>query len=121
MLSSGLPLSNANRFSRMRVSRHGSLNIVTLLQFYKAGIRTLTFHQVLKKYSNIHNYYILLKKTRIKITKTNNIIVVFQEVNGCVVVNPEHLTKGTGGGTFARLQIVSDNENKRIAAQIVRI
>ncbi|KAJ8713937.1 hypothetical protein PYW08_007557 [Mythimna loreyi] len=44
-----------------------------------------------------------------------------KEVNGCVVVNPEHLTKGTGGGTFARLRIASDNDDKRIAAQIVRI
>lgn len=45
----------------------------------------------------------------------------FQDVNGCVVVNPEHLTKGTGGGTFARLLIASDNNDKKISAQIVRI
>ncbi|XP_022817574.1 DNA polymerase alpha subunit B isoform X2 [Spodoptera litura] len=44
-----------------------------------------------------------------------------KEVNGCVVVNPEHLTKGTGGGTFARLLIQSDKDDKKIAAQIVRI
>ncbi|XP_030035183.2 DNA polymerase alpha subunit B [Manduca sexta] len=45
-----------------------------------------------------------------------------KDVNGCVVVNPEHLTKGTGGGTFARVLISSSNEhNISIAAQIVRI
>ncbi|XP_049877465.1 DNA polymerase alpha subunit B [Pectinophora gossypiella] len=45
-----------------------------------------------------------------------------KEVDGCVVVNPEHLTKGTGGGTFARLLIANDDQNnKTIAAQIVRI
>ncbi|XP_026734984.1 DNA polymerase alpha subunit B isoform X1 [Trichoplusia ni] len=44
-----------------------------------------------------------------------------KDVNGCVVVNPEHLTKGTGGGTFARLLIASDNNDKKISAQIVRI
>ncbi|CAB3248945.1 unnamed protein product [Arctia plantaginis] len=45
-----------------------------------------------------------------------------KEVNGCVVVNPEHLTKGTGGGTFARISIANDNNShKSIAAQIVRI
>ncbi|KAH9636662.1 hypothetical protein HF086_003480 [Spodoptera exigua] len=44
-----------------------------------------------------------------------------KEVNGCVVVNPEHLTKGTGGGTFARLLIQNLKDDKKIAAQIVRI
>ncbi|XP_045528050.1 DNA polymerase alpha subunit B isoform X1 [Pieris brassicae] len=43
-----------------------------------------------------------------------------KEMNGCVVVNPEHLTKGTGGGTFARLLITNQDTNS-IAAQIVRI
>ncbi|CAH2045616.1 unnamed protein product, partial [Iphiclides podalirius] len=45
-----------------------------------------------------------------------------KEVNGCVVVNPEHLTKGPGGGTFARI-LVSNNDElpKSVAAQIVRI
>lgn len=45
-----------------------------------------------------------------------------KEVNGSVIVNPEHLTKGTGGGTFARLQIASHRDSElKIAAQIVRI
>ncbi|XP_045502628.1 DNA polymerase alpha subunit B isoform X1 [Colias croceus] len=45
-----------------------------------------------------------------------------KEVNGCVVVNPEHLTKGTGGGTFARMIISDDNDlSKSIAVQILRI
>ncbi|XP_026315166.1 DNA polymerase alpha subunit B [Hyposmocoma kahamanoa] len=44
-----------------------------------------------------------------------------KEVNGCVVVNPEHLAKGTGGGTFARLLISADEQQRNIAAQIVRI
>ncbi|XP_075982564.1 DNA polymerase alpha subunit B [Anticarsia gemmatalis] len=43
-----------------------------------------------------------------------------KDANGCVVVNPEHLTKGTSGGTFARLLISNDND-KKIAAQILRI
>lgn len=47
---------------------------------------------------------------------------VFQEVNGSVVINPEHLTKGEGGGTFARVLITPDiNPPSGIAAQIVRI
>ncbi|KAJ0173714.1 hypothetical protein K1T71_010863 [Dendrolimus kikuchii] len=44
-----------------------------------------------------------------------------KEVNGCVVVNPEHLSKGPGGGTFARLLISTDGPSRRIAAQIIRI
>ncbi|XP_072929988.1 DNA polymerase alpha subunit B isoform X2 [Epargyreus clarus] len=44
-----------------------------------------------------------------------------KEVNNCVVVNPEHLTKGPGGGTFARLLISGHEETPKIAAQIVRI
>lgn len=42
-------------------------------------------------------------------------------MNGCVVVNPEHLTKGTGGGTFARMLISVEKDTKKIAAQILRI
>ncbi|XP_047537222.1 DNA polymerase alpha subunit B [Vanessa atalanta] len=45
-----------------------------------------------------------------------------KEVNGCVVVNPERLAKGVGGGTFARLLITPDiNPPGGVAAQIVRI
>ncbi|CAK1583502.1 unnamed protein product [Parnassius mnemosyne] len=45
-----------------------------------------------------------------------------KEVNGCVVVNPEHLTKGSGGGTFARMLVtVESNLPKGICAQILRI
>ncbi|XP_034834099.1 DNA polymerase alpha subunit B [Maniola hyperantus] len=45
-----------------------------------------------------------------------------KEVNGCVVVNPEHLTKGVGGGTFARILVTPDtNQPISMAAQIVRI
>ncbi|VVD06040.1 unnamed protein product [Leptidea sinapis] len=43
-----------------------------------------------------------------------------KQVNGCVVVNPERLTKGISGGTFARL-LVSCGDKLDIAAQIVRI
>lgn len=28
-----------------------------------------------------------------------------KEVDGSIVVNPEHLTKGSSGGTFARIQV----------------
>ncbi|CAH2094507.1 unnamed protein product [Euphydryas editha] len=45
-----------------------------------------------------------------------------KEVNGSVVINPEHLTKGEGGGTFARVLIAPDiNPPSGVAAQIVRI
>ncbi|CAG9789223.1 unnamed protein product [Diatraea saccharalis] len=44
-----------------------------------------------------------------------------KEINGCVVVNPEHLTKGTGGGTFARLLVSAEKESRKICAQILRI
>ncbi|CAG4931941.1 unnamed protein product [Parnassius apollo] len=45
-----------------------------------------------------------------------------KEVNGCVVVNPEHLTKGSGGGTFARMLVTVESElSKGICAQILRI
>ncbi|XP_041969121.1 DNA polymerase alpha subunit B isoform X2 [Aricia agestis] len=52
----------------------------------------------------------------------SNFRYFIKNVEGCVVVNPEHLTKGTGGGTFARM-LVSNNGNPTIdiAAQIVRI
>ncbi|KAM3962543.1 DNA polymerase alpha subunit B isoform 2-T2 [Aphomia sociella] len=45
-----------------------------------------------------------------------------KEVNGCVVVNPEHLTKGLGGGTFARVLVDGDSQPAEfISAQIIRI
>ncbi|CAK1552252.1 unnamed protein product [Leptosia nina] len=44
-----------------------------------------------------------------------------KDINGCLVVNPEHLTKGMGGGTFARLLISDIDNSNSIAAQIVRI
>ncbi|XP_013170919.1 PREDICTED: DNA polymerase alpha subunit B isoform X2 [Papilio xuthus] len=52
----------------------------------------------------------------------SNFRYFIKDVNGCVVVNPEHLTKGTGGGTFSRI-LITDNGDlpKNIAAQIVRI
>lgn len=28
-----------------------------------------------------------------------------QDVNGCICINPEHLTKGTVGGSFARILV----------------
>ncbi|KAL4709834.1 hypothetical protein ACJJTC_000321 [Scirpophaga incertulas] len=43
------------------------------------------------------------------------------EVNGCVVLNPEHLVKGSGGGTFARVLISSEKGSRKICAQILRI
>ncbi|KAI8425179.1 hypothetical protein MSG28_007004 [Choristoneura fumiferana] len=44
-----------------------------------------------------------------------------KEVNGSIVVNPERLTKGTGGGTFARLLVNVDAGTRNVAAQIMRI
>ncbi|RVE55324.1 hypothetical protein evm_000222 [Chilo suppressalis] len=51
----------------------------------------------------------------------SNLRYFVKEVNGCVVVNPEHLTKGTGGGTFARVLVSAQKETKKICAQILRI
>ncbi|KPJ18114.1 DNA polymerase alpha subunit B [Papilio machaon] len=52
----------------------------------------------------------------------SNFRYFIKDVNGCVVVNPEHLTKGTGGGTFSRILITDSGDiPKKIAAQIVRI
>ncbi|KAJ2953252.1 hypothetical protein O0L34_g832 [Tuta absoluta] len=46
----------------------------------------------------------------------------FKEVAGSVAVNPERLSKGEGGGTFARLLLNNSHENKlTVAGQIVRI
>lgn len=49
----------------------------------------------------------------------------FQEVSGCVVVNPERLAKGAVGGTFARLTLnltdKTEHVCKSISAQIIRI
>ncbi|XP_061721903.1 DNA polymerase alpha subunit B [Cydia pomonella] len=44
-----------------------------------------------------------------------------KEVNGTVVVNPERLSKGAGGGTFARLAVRVDGDSRAIAAQVLRI
>ncbi|XP_059053167.1 DNA polymerase alpha subunit B isoform X2 [Achroia grisella] len=45
-----------------------------------------------------------------------------KEVNGCVMVNPEHLTKGQGGGTFARILVDGSlSPSEFISAQIIRI
>ncbi|XP_026760615.2 DNA polymerase alpha subunit B isoform X2 [Galleria mellonella] len=45
-----------------------------------------------------------------------------KEVYGCVMVNPEHLTKGLGGGTFARVLIAGGSRpSEFISAQIIRI
>ncbi|XP_047994218.1 DNA polymerase alpha subunit B [Leguminivora glycinivorella] len=44
-----------------------------------------------------------------------------KEVNGTVVVNPERLSKGTGGGTLARLRLALDGDSRRVAAQVLRI
>ncbi|XP_060805142.1 DNA polymerase alpha subunit B isoform X2 [Amyelois transitella] len=51
----------------------------------------------------------------------SNFRYFIKEVEGCVIMNPEHLTKGLTGGTFARLLITGDGDSLKIGAQIVRI
>ncbi|GBP79989.1 DNA polymerase alpha subunit B [Eumeta japonica] len=55
----------------------------------------------------------------------SNFRYFIKEVKGSVVINPERLTKGIGGGTFARIQLKMDEDTtqitKSIAAQIIRI
>ncbi|XP_068618833.1 DNA polymerase alpha subunit B isoform X2 [Battus philenor] len=52
----------------------------------------------------------------------SNFRYFIKEINGCVVVNPERLSKGQGGGTFAKAVVSNDTASpKNIAAQIIRI
>ncbi|XP_054289402.1 DNA polymerase alpha subunit B isoform X2 [Macrosteles quadrilineatus] len=57
----------------------------------------------------------------------SNLRYFIKHLHGCLVVNPEHLVKGAGGGTFARLEIEppSDDDTwspaSHISAQIVKI
>jgi len=44
-----------------------------------------------------------------------------KNVEGCVVVNTERLVKGPSGGTYARLQVTSDESSVQIKGEIVRI
>nr|CAG4638520.1 EOG090X07VJ [Cyclestheria hislopi] len=44
-----------------------------------------------------------------------------KNIEGCTVVNPERLAKGTSGGTFSRLQVKNQGNSVTIEAEIVRI
>ncbi|XP_077285664.1 DNA polymerase alpha subunit B [Arctopsyche grandis] len=45
-----------------------------------------------------------------------------KNINGCLIVNPERLTKGIGAGTFTRIQINSKySSDAKILCQILRI
>lgn len=46
---------------------------------------------------------------------------LFQNVQGCVVVNTERIVKGVSGGTYAKLQITGQDNNVSVAGEIVRI
>lgn len=65
-----------------------------------------------------------------KLNDTPHILVLpssyryfIKEVHGSIVINPAFLTKGVGGGTFARVLITADEtgEGVKIATQIKRI
>lgn len=49
----------------------------------------------------------------------------FKDINGGLVVNPQRLSKGTGGGVFARLAFqgssANDKFSKNVVGEIVRI
>ena len=63
----------------------------------------------------------------------SDLLHFFKEVNGCIVMNPQRLTKGEGGGVFSRVIIkeestkdksdtsLDDDFAKRFCAEIVRI
>lgn len=52
--------------------------------------------------------------------------VLMQVIDGCVCVNPGHLTKKTSGGTFAKIMVSEQSQTREdlsqaIAVQIVHI
>ena len=49
------------------------------------------------------------------------IILIFQNLNGCIAVNPEHLAKGFVGGNFARLEVSCVNGEVNVNGEIVKI
>lgn len=55
----------------------------------------------------------------------SNLRYFIKYVNGCVVINPERITKGYVGGTFSRIEIFPTTSNTllsdSIVAQIVRV
>lgn len=59
--------------------------------------------------------------------KILKIITFFQNIYGCLVVNPEKLTKGQVGGNFARVEVRSalEGENwtpeSHVLVQILKI
>jgi hypothetical protein len=46
---------------------------------------------------------------------------VLQNLNDCIIVNPERLAKGLVGGNFARLEVSCIKGDIDISAQIVKI
>nr|XP_018900765.1 PREDICTED: DNA polymerase alpha subunit B [Bemisia tabaci] len=49
-----------------------------------------------------------------------------KEINGCIVINPEYLAKGSAGGSFARIAVDSPSNNcwssvKNISVQIIKV
>ena len=53
----------------------------------------------------------------------SDLLHFFKDINGGLVINPQRLTKGAGGGVFARLAIQAhtDDFTKHVNAEIVRI
>lgn len=49
------------------------------------------------------------------------VLYLLQNLNGCVVVNPERLAKGLVGGNFARLEVSCVKGDVNVSAQIVKI
>lgn len=54
------------------------------------------------------------------------ICLFLQVLEGCVCVNPGHLTKGSSGGTFAKITVseqfqIKENYSSDIGVQIVHI
>ena len=88
-------------------------------------------------YWSPHNLYIncvfffylnlLLKGICSVIDDTCGFIRSFQRVDGCVCINPGHLTKKAGGGTFAKISIpdqlpgIKPDLSSDIGVQIVYI
>lgn len=79
-------------------------------------------------YKSCHSWTATLHDHCVKCTITTFVILLLQDVTGCVCVNPGRLTKGQVGGTFGRLLIRrsgrSEDEKRTspcLAAQVVRI
>ncbi|XP_050300940.1 DNA polymerase alpha subunit B [Anthonomus grandis grandis] len=78
---------------------------------------------VYKDYSLMERYGLLSDKPHVLVLPSALRHFV-KDVDECLIINPERLVKGNGGGTFARLEITPGNSRsvcERSACQILKI